>query len=133
MSFYSVVIALPTEDRSRAFRFAQALGFGTPGEPDEDGIPEPLRVQLSEQTALMYIPTGGFSWVTGGRPTTGAGSSECLISLQVETEAEVDEILGRVEGAGGGVASRPEPRSYGYTGTFTDPDGHLWEAIVSDI
>jgi predicted lactoylglutathione lyase len=133
MSFYNVVIALPTEDRSRAYNFAQALGFGTPGEPDDEGIPEPLRVQISEHTALMYIPTGGFGWVTGGRPTARAGSSECLISLQVDTPAKVDEILGRVARAGGEIASDPEQRSYGYTGTFTDPDGHLWEAIVSAI
>jgi predicted lactoylglutathione lyase len=81
----------------------------------------------------MYIPTGGFGWVTGGRPTAGPDSSECMISLQLDATAEVDAILGRVEESGGAVASEPEQRSYGYTGTFTDPDGHLWEAIVSDI
>src|SRR4051812_3225018 len=133
MPLYSVVIGLPTEDRSRIFHFARALGLGTPGEPDDDGIPEPLRVELNEWTALMYIPTGGFEWVAGGRPTASSGSSECLISLRVDTPAEVDDILGRVQAAGGGVASKPEQKSYGYTGTFTDPDGHLWEAIVSAI
>ena len=133
MPSVSVVIALPTADRSRAFRFALALGFETPGEPDADGIPEPLRVQLNDQAALMYVPIGGFGWITGGRPTAGATSSECLISLQLDTNTEVDDILSRIEVAGGRVASGPEQKSYGYTGTFTDPDGHLWEAIVSAI
>ena len=133
MRSYNVVIALPTADRFRAFQFARALGLGTPGEPDADGVPEPLRVQLNDQTALMYVPTGGFSWITGGRPTAGPASSECLLSLQVETTSDVDGMLSRVEVAGGRVASGPEQKSYGYTGTFTDPDGHLWEAIVSAI
>lgn len=133
MPSFSVVIALPTADRSRAFEFARALGLETPGEPDVDGIPEPLRVQLNDQAALMYVPTGGFGWITGGRPTAGATSSECLLSLQLDTTTEVDDILSRIEVAGGRVVSSPEQKSYGYTGTFTDPDGHLWEAIVSAI
>jgi predicted lactoylglutathione lyase len=35
--------------------------------------------------------------------------------------------------AGGVVVSGPTQKSWGYTGTFADPDGHLWEAIVSLI
>jgi len=133
MSSYNTVIALPTADRTRAHAFARALGFETPGERADDGVPEPLRVQLNQQASVMYVPTGGFGWITNGRPTAQSGSSECLISLQVDTTSEVDELVGRVDAAGGRVVTGPEQKSYGYTGTFTDPDGHLWEAIVSAI
>jgi predicted lactoylglutathione lyase len=133
MPSYSVVIALPTADRSRVYAFAQALDLETPGELAEDGVPEPLRVQLNDQAALMYVPTGGFGWITGGRPTATSTTSECLISLQLGATTEVDSIVHRVEAAGGRVTSGPEQKTYGYTGTFTDPDGHLWEAIVSAI
>lgn len=81
----------------------------------------------------MYIPTGGFGWVTAGRTTAGRDISECLVSLQVGASSDVDELVGRVEAAGGQVVSGPEQKPWGYTGTFTDPDGHLWEAIVSLI
>lgn len=128
MPSFNVVVALPTADRSRAFAFARALGLETPGDLADDGVPEPLRVQLNEQTALMYIPTGGFGWVTAGRPTAESGTSECLVSLEVSTASEVDELVGRVEAAGGQVVSAPEQKQWGYTGTFSDPDGHLWEA-----
>jgi len=133
MPSYNVVIALPTTNRSRTYAFAQALGFETPGEMAKDGVPEPLRIQLNEQTALMYIPTGGFGWVTAGRPTAESGTSECLVSLQLDDASEVDDLLGRIEAAGGQVVSAPEQKQWGYTGSFTDPDGHLWEAIVSLI
>jgi hypothetical protein len=53
MSSYNLVLALPTADRSRAYAFAQALGLETPGELAEDGVPEPLRVQLNEQACVM--------------------------------------------------------------------------------
>ena len=133
MSSYNLVLALPTADRSRAYAFAQALGLETPGELAEDGVPEPLRVQLNEQASVMYVPTGGFGWITNGRATTEPGSSECMLSLQVGTTTEVDNLVRRVEAAGGRVASGPEQKAWGYTGTFTDPDGHLWEVIVSAI
>jgi uncharacterized protein len=133
MPSYDLVIALPTADRVRVHRFAQSLGLETPGEPADDGVPEPLRVRLNERTAVMYIPTGGFGWVTSGLPTADPGTSECLLSLQLGSRNEVDDLVGRVEAAGGRVVSGPEQKGWGYTGTFTDPDGHLWEAIVSAI
>ena len=133
MTSYNLVIALPTADRSRAYAFAQELGLETPGELAEDGVPEPLRVQLNERASVMYVPTGGFGWITDGRATAEPGTSECLLSLQVGTTTEVDNLVGRVEAAGGRVVSGPEQKSWGYTGTFTDPDGHLWEAIVTAI
>lgn len=128
---YSVIVALPTADRSRAYAFARTLGLETPGELADDGVPEPLRVQLNEWAAVMYVPTGGFGWITGGRPTADPASSECLLSLQVDGPDEVDGIVARVGAAGGVVVSAPEQKPWGYTATFTDPDGHLWEAIVT--
>jgi uncharacterized protein len=133
MPSYNMVIALPTADRSRAYAFALRLGLETPGEVAEDGVPEPLRVQLNEQVAVMYVPTGGFGWITGGRAIAEQETSECLLSLQVGTTSEVDDLVALAEAAGGRVVSGPEQKSWGYTGTFTDPDGHLWEAIVSAI
>jgi predicted lactoylglutathione lyase len=133
MPSYDVVIALPTADRVRAHAFARSLGLETPGELADDGVPEPLRVRLNAQTSVMYIPTGGFGWVTADRPTAESGTSECLLSLQLGSTTEVDDLVGLVEAAGGEVVSGPEQKGWGYTGTFTDPDGHLWEAIVSAI
>ncbi len=133
MPSYNMVIALPTADRSRAHAFASALGLETPGEMAEDGVPEPLRVQLNDKASVMYVPTGGFGWITNDRLTAKPGTSECLLSLQLGTTGEVDDLVRNVDAAGGRVVSGPEQKSYGYTGTFTDPDGHLWEAIVSAI
>lgn len=133
MTSYDIVIALPTADRTRAHAFVLALGLETPGEPAEDGVPEPLRVQLNERASVMYVPTGGFGWITNDRATAEPGTSECLLSLQVSTTSEVDDLVGLVDAAGGRVVSGPEQKAWGYTGTFTDPDGHLWEAIVSAI
>jgi predicted lactoylglutathione lyase len=130
---YDVVLALPTEDRTRAHAFAVALGLETPGEIADDGVPEPLRVALNERTRVMYIPTGGFGWVTAGQPTAERGKAECLVTLQVGTAAEVDDVVARAAIAGGVVVSAAQHQSWGYSGTFADPDGHLWQVLVSLI
>jgi len=127
---YDVVLALPTKDRRRAHAFARALGLDTPGELADDGVPEPLRVVLNERTAVMYIPTGGFGWVTAGRPTAEHGVAECLVTLQVSTAADVDDVMARVAISSGEVASAAQDQSWGYSGAFADPDGHLWQVLV---
>ena len=127
---YDVVLALPTEDRGRAHAFAQALGLDTPGELADDGVPEPLRVVLNERTVVMYIPTGGFGWVTAGRPTAERGTAECLVTLEVGTAADVDDIVARAAISGGQVASTAQHQSWGYSAAFADPDGHLWQVLV---
>lgn len=129
MSF-DVVLALPTEHRGRAYAFARTLGLDTPGDLAEDGVPEPLRVVLNERTAVMYIPTGGFGWVTAGRATAERGTSECLVTLQVGTAAEVDDLVARAAISGGEVVSAAQHQSWGYSAAFADPDGHLWQVLV---
>jgi hypothetical protein len=86
--FQPMVIALPIDDRRRSYRFyAEGLGLQAVGELAEDGIPEPLQLQLNDGVRAHAPPREGFGWVVGGRP-------------------------------------------WGYTGTFADPDGHLWTVLA---
>lgn len=127
MRFAHATVCLPTDDRARAYAFYAALGFETPGELAEDGVPEPLRIVVADGLQVMLVPTGGFGWVTAGRVTATRGTVECLLSLPVTTPAEVDAVLAAIPDAGGEVASPGRQQPWGYTGTFADPDGHLWE------
>jgi predicted lactoylglutathione lyase len=126
----ALTIALPTADRATTYRFYQeALGLEAPGELADDGVPEPLLFVVNDGARVMFIPHGGFGWVTGGRAMAQAGTVECLLSLGVDTDEDVDAVLARVRDAGGEVVSEPEQKPWGYTGTLADPDGHLWEVI----
>jgi uncharacterized protein len=129
MSTFVFTVALPTTDRRRAYAFARGMGFETPGELAGDGVPEPLQVVVNDRARVMYIPTGGFGWVTAGRATAGPGTVECLLSIAVDSTEAVDDLVRTAEGAGAQVAFGPEQRPWGYIGTFADPDGHLWQII----
>ncbi len=125
-----LIIALPIADRPTSFAFyGKALGLEAVGELADDGVPEPLQFIVNEGTRLMLIPTGGFGWVTGDHDTATPGTSEVLLSLGAESTDEVDARLEQARSAGARVVSEPVRQPWGYTGTFADPDGHLWEVI----
>lgn len=122
-----VVVSLPIADRQASFAFFErGLGFATVGELAEDGVPEPLQLELNSGVRVMLIPTGGFDWVTGSHQVAGRGTSECVITLATDTDAEVDALLDRAAAAGATVVSPAERHPWGHVGTFADLDGHLW-------
>lgn len=123
-------IALPIADRQRSYAFYQeTLGLEPVGEPEADGVPEPLQFRLDANTMLMLVPTGGFGWVLGGRELAAPGTSEVLLSLTLGSTEEVVAAAERMRGAGGEVIVEPAQQDWGFTAVATDPDGHAWQLI----
>jgi predicted lactoylglutathione lyase len=126
-AFTPATIALPVEDRRRAFSFyGEGLGFATPGDPAEDGVPEPLRVVVNESLWLMLIPTGGFGWVTAGSGLAARGTVEFQLSVTAAGRKEVDDFMDVARAAGAKILSEAQEQGWGYCGVFADPDGHQW-------
>jgi uncharacterized protein len=124
----SITVALPVADRRTTFAFyTEGLGFRPLGEPAEDGVPEPLQFALNDGVRVMFIPTGGFGWVTGNRVTAPSDQSECLLVITVADQQGVVSMIDRARGAGGEIISEPAEQPWGYTALFADPDGHLWQ------
>jgi predicted lactoylglutathione lyase len=56
------------------------------------------------------------------------GFGGIALAHNVRSREEVDEVVGVAEAAGATVTKRPRETFYGgYAGSFTDPDGHVWE------
>jgi hypothetical protein len=134
MIYSPLLISLPVADRPRAHAFYQdALGLKALGEPADDGVPEPLLFALNDQTRLMLVPTGGFSWVIGDHEVAPTGISECVIGIGAASDAEVNEIVERARHAGATVAVEPVPQPWGYAASFTDLDGHIWTVSSAPV
>jgi uncharacterized protein len=122
-----VMISLPIADRQVSYRFyGEGLGFRAFGPLADDGVPEPLQFAINEATSLMLVPTGGFGWVIGDHGVAPPGRSECVIGIGAETTAAVDAMIERARQAGAKIVTQPGQQPWGYTGTFADPDDHLW-------
>ncbi|MBB4930077.1 hypothetical protein F4561_000897 [Lipingzhangella halophila] len=125
-------ISLPIAHRMSSMLFYRdAFGFELVGEPTEDGVPEPLMFRIDQRTLLALIPADGLGWVLGDtRELAPAGTSECLMGLEVATKQEVTDLVERIRSSGGKVLAGPEHKPWGYTALCADPDGHVWEIDV---
>jgi uncharacterized protein len=131
MNEQPLTLALPTEDRKTAYDFYAALGFQAEGEVADDGVPEPLQFQVNSGQRIMFIPTGGFGWVTNNRPTASGEQTECLLSLPVASAGEVEALVEKACSAGGQVIMEPQQQPWGFTAVFADPDNHLWQVVAA--
>lgn len=123
-----ITVALPVADRRTTFAFyVEGLGLHPFGDPADDGVPEPLQFALNDGVRVMFIPTGGFGWVTGNRPTAPSDQCECLLVLTLAGQRDVDKMVDRARGAGAEIVMEPAAQPWGFSAVFADPDGHLWQ------
>ena len=54
------------------------------------------------------------------------------LAINVESEADVDRVLGEAEAAGATIPKHASRASWGgYTGYFADPEGNAWEVAYN--
>ena len=124
-------IALPIADRERSYRFYRSLGMDTPGTAADDGVPEPLIVDV-QGFAVILVPTDGFRYVLDGRPVSPSTESECILNVELTDFSDVDSWHQTALAAGATSISAPEVKPWGYTAVIADPDGHAWQATARE-
>jgi uncharacterized protein len=115
------VITLGVRDLRRARDFYEALGWKTNASPGDD---------------VVFFQAGGMVVSLWGRDQLaedsgvqdGGGWGGTTLAHNVRSPAEVDAVLAQANAAGGTI-TRPGGETFwgGYSGVFTDPDGHPWE------
>ena len=115
------LITLGVSDLARARAFYEALGWTTGAEADDDvvffqagGMIVALwgREQLAEDSGVE--DSGGWGGIT--------------LAYNAHSPADVDAVLAEAEAAGATIRRKGAETFWGgYSGAFTDPDGHAWE------
>jgi catechol 2,3-dioxygenase-like lactoylglutathione lyase family enzyme len=115
------VVTLGVADLGRARAFYEALGWVTGAAPDDDvvffqagGLVVALwdRARLAEDSAVADSP--GWGGVT--------------LAHNVRSPGEVDAVIEQARDAGAEIGREPTKTFWGgYSGVFSDPDGHPWE------
>ena len=123
------VITLGVDDLERALRFYRD-GLGLPtkgivGTEFENGavaffdLQHGLKLAIWPRTSLAHeanVPLGPRS------------ATECALGHNVASKAEVGAVMAQVKNAGATITDPPHDALWGgYTGSFQDPDGHVWE------
>ncbi len=124
------IVTLGVSDLERAFRF-YADGLGLPW-------------QRGPESGIVFFRTGGtvlalFPFAALAEdatlPVPAALPAFRGLSLahNTRTKPEVDELLARAVAAGGSLVKPAAATDWGgYSGYFSDPDGHLWEIAWAD-
>ncbi|MGO4906741.1 VOC family protein [Pseudorhodobacter sp. W20_MBD10_FR17] len=67
-----------------------------------------------------------------GRPDAKLGTGAITLAQNFATEAEVDTAFAAALAAGGAKVKAPEKVFWGgYSGYWSDPDGHAWEVAMN--
>ncbi len=76
---------------------------------------------------LALWPRNSIAQETGAAFTAGSGT-EMMLSHNVESKEEVDDIMKHAAGARAKILKYGAKAFWGgYCGYFQDPDGHIWE------
>ncbi len=115
------VITLGVDDLERARAFYEALGWTTGAEPGDD---------------VVFFQAGGMIVALWDRQAlaTDSGLTEArapggiVLAYNVSSPREVDAVVAEAQAAGATVTRPPGDTFWGgYSGVFTDPEGHPWE------
>ena len=120
------VITLGVEDVARSRAFYTALGWEPALEPDG-------RVIFFQAGGVVFAlwareDMEAETGVSGGRP------GGLMLAYNTRADAEVDELLDAAAAAGGSIVAPARRMEWGgWSGSFADPDGHLWEVAHNPL
>ncbi|TDM07918.1 VOC family protein [Macrococcus lamae] len=124
MKSYWLNIPVADIKRTRAFYNGIGLEFHQ-GNSDDNMTGLKVGSQM-----LMFFNKSVLESRTGMSFTDTDDGNEFIVSFDLESNEEVDQLAVNVERSGGEVLEQPR-QSHGYYGfAFKDPDGHLFNVIV---
>jgi len=71
--------------------------------------------------------------IDGDNPPAGKGFSGITLAYNCKSKYEVDAVMVKVKEFGGTIVKNTRCFWGGYSGYFTDIDGHYWEVAYADF
>jgi uncharacterized protein len=124
-----IFVTLPVRDLPTSRTFYEALGFRV----NEHSSDETTAALVVDDTIVVKLMTrAAFADLVTGEVGDPAAATSVVNCLTVTARAAVDELVARALASGGKpwLPTREEETSY--TGSFTDPDGHVWQLLWMD-
>jgi len=116
------MVTLGVDDLARSRAFYEALGWVVAPQSQESVI------FLQGRNIILGLYGRGALAADAGLENTPPGFSGFALAINVSSQTEADRIFAVAVRSGASALKPPEKAFWGgYSGYFTDPDGHLWE------
>lgn len=116
-------INLPVKNVEASSAFFTALGFST--DPNFCGGGAAC-VVINPQISAMLLSHESFRGFAHREMADSSKVCEVLLTLQLDSREQVDEIVRRALAAGGSTHGEAQDHGFMYDHNFIDPDGHGW-------
>jgi predicted lactoylglutathione lyase len=123
-----IFVSLPVADLTRARVFYEGLGFRINEHSSDDRT---ASVVIDENIVVTLQTRDRFAELVNGE-AGDASRPTAVPCLTVESRTEVDDLVAKALAAGGGSWSPAQDEDSRYIGSFTDPDGNVWQVLWLD-
>jgi predicted lactoylglutathione lyase len=120
---------IATKDLNRAKTFFTALGFNINPRFSDDTA---ASIELGPGFVVMLLTEPKMRQFTTKQVANNETTMEYLMSLQLESREQVEDMYGKVLVAGGTQTRPVEDFGWMYLRSFYDLDGHAWEIFYID-
>jgi predicted lactoylglutathione lyase len=124
-----IFINLPVKSLDASIAFFRALGFDF-NQRFTDATATCMVV--SDSIFVMLLTEEKFRAFTPKQICDTARSTEVLLCLSCDSQAEVDEMVRKAVAAGGTTYGEAKDHGFMYQHAFQDLDGHSWELVFMD-
>jgi len=122
----TIMLGVEDLDRSKKF-YAEGLGC-TIGQ-DYPGF---VKLDLGGGSSSLALYERAAAAQDAGVSPEGSGFRGVSFHYIVDSREAVDEVISKAVATGGAVVKAAKGAQWGgYSGYFSDPDGHLWKAATS--
>ncbi|PCK22416.1 bleomycin resistance protein [Bacillus pumilus] len=122
-------INLPVKHVKESRAFFEQLGFHFHQQFTND---QAACLVIDDTITVMLLSLKHFQSISEKQLVDARQASEMIISLQVNSREEVDELVEQAIAAGGSPFKEKQDHDLMYGWSFQDLDGHLWEVFYMD-
>jgi len=129
MKVKSIFVNLPIKDLNKTKEFWSNLGFSFNEEFSDD---KALCLVLNDGLIYSMLITHELFSTFTNRPISDGFSTQVLTAIEVESRAQVDQIVKLALENGGTRYRESADHGWMYYDSFADLDGHQWEVMYSE-
>lgn len=130
MKIKSIFINLPVTNLDITRKFWSSLGFSFNEQFSDD---KALCLILNDGTIYSMLITREYFSTFTNRPLADGSTTQVLTAIEVESREKVDWMVKTALENGATRYREGADHGWMYYDCFSDPDGHQWEIMYSDI